>query len=513
MIGAGVIGRPTQRLPGLGTTVRLYLATILGSIILGALVVGGGQGPFLRLLLGALVAFFLIALSLARPGAGIVATLVYLVFMAALRRILIPASAWVSTDPLLLVAPAVAVMLMIKLFVLEHRRLAPDLISKLVLIVLLLTVVETANPTGDGISSNLAGLLFMATPLLWFFVGREVLNDGLIDRLMVLTILLAVVAAGYGLYQTQVGYPAWDTNWLNVTGEAFTSLNVGGKLRAIGPFSSFVEYALFLGSALAAAFAFAIRRHWVAVVAIPLLAVALFLSSNRSGLIMSGLAVVVMLALTTRRPVVAALITLAAVGAAYGGLKLFSGALSSGAAGSSSLVSHQLAGISDPLNSQDSTLLTHFSEVKDGVISSFSHPEGEGPGYTNLAAGLNSSSSLTDMQSTEVDISNAFVDLGPVGGILYLGLVVLVLLRAVIGYFRGRDSLLAVIGLLIVGAGQWLTGGHYALSPFTWLLVGGVAAGSWRATVTSRDQDPGPDRPLWRTRRHTVTVAPGFEGR
>ncbi len=502
----GVIARPSPSLPSLPGTVRFYLVMIVTTTIVSGLVVAGtGRGALLRLVLALLIALVLITLSLARPAAGVVATFVYLVFMAFLRRLLIPAADWISFDPLLLVAPTVALVLLVKLFVLERRRLAPDLLSKLMLVLVILTFVEVANPLGDGVKANLVGLLFTATPLFWFFVGREVLDDRLIDGMFGLIIVLAIVSAAYGLYQTQVGYPSWDQNWLSSTGFQFSSLNVGGKLRGIGPFSSFWEYGLFLGSALAAAVAFVIRGRLVAILAVPPLAVALFLASNRSGLIMSALAVVVMLAVRTRRPVVAALIAVCAIGGAYGGLKLFSSTLSGAAASSASaLVSHQLAGLSDPTNSQDSTLLIHLNEVKSGVFSSIHHPLGIGPGATNNASGVNQQSSLQDMQTTEVDISNAFVEFGPAGGALYILIVLLVLGKAILSYFRLRDAMLPVIGLLVVGAGQWLTGGHYALSPLTWLFVGAVASRGLLADKGQRQLSPnGP--PLWQRPRRAAT--------
>jgi hypothetical protein len=59
--------------------------------------------------------------------------------------------------------------------------------------------------------------------------------------------------------------------------------------------------------------------------------------------------------------------------------------------------------------------------------------------------------------------------------------VVLVLAQGVISYFAGKEAMLPMIGVLIVGAWQWLIGGDYAVSPFCWLLAGGVAGASRNA--------------------------------
>ena len=520
MIRGGVLTRPTPTPAGSAGITRLYAFAAGCSVVLGFLV-AHSHGLLLRLLMALVVTALLASLSLARPGAGVIATITYLVFMPFFRRVLIPAANWTSFDPLLMVGPAVAGILLIKLFVLERRRIAPDLLSKLVLILLLLTVVEVANPFGFGIKANLVAVLFTTTPLFWFFIGREVFDDRLIYVLLGTIVVLALISAVYGLYQTQVGYPPWDQNWLNSIayqqapyGTYSDALTINGQLRSIGPFSSFWEYAEFLGSALAIAFAFAMRRRPVAVLALPVLAVALFFASNRSGLITTALAIVVMLALSTRRAVAATLIAVCAIGGAYGGLKLFSSKLSSAASSSGSgLVSHQLSGLSDPTSSQNSTLLVHLNEVKTGVQFSLHHPLGVGGGTTNQAAGVSQQSSLQNSitsgtnagSSTEVDVSNAFVDYGPGGGALYVLVMLVVLGTAARSYFRGRDVILPVIGLLIVGAGQWWTGNHYALSPITWLLIGTIAAGSVRSGARVGERPPVADRPLWQRGRRAAT--------
>lgn len=472
----------------MGATFRFYVLTVVSAVVVAFLVVAG-HGPFLRLLLALLIALVLISLSLARPAAGVAATFIYLVFVAFVRRLLIPAAGWLTTDPLLLVAPLVAMTLLIKLFVLERRRLAPDLVSKLMLVLLGLTFLEVANPTGTGIGSNLAGLLYMAAPLFWFFIGREVLDDAWIDRLLMLLIVLSIVSAGFGLYQTQVAEPPWDVNWLNVTG-GYSSLSVGGTIRAFGVFSSSAEYALFVGSGFALAVAFALRGRLMWLLAVPILAVSLFLSSGRAALITAFLGIVVMLGLRTRRPGTALLVAVCAVGIAFAGLKVFSSDLS-GAGSGSALISHQIGGITDPLNPNSSTLIVHLQLVERGFVTGVTHPFGTGPGSTNNAAGVgqqNNNSGQT--QATEVDISNAFVALGLLGGLLYLGIVILTLARGIAGYFGGREVMLPVVGFLVVGLGQWLTGGNYALSPFTWLMIGALVAAWGRPPPSERRPSP-----------------------
>jgi hypothetical protein len=471
---AGAAVRPPLALPRWGISLRTYLLTVAAAALLGLLVAAGAG--WLRLLVAGTIALLLLTIMLSRPGVAVLATFTYLVLLAFLRRLLIADAGWSSADPMLLVGPLVAIVAIIRLFVLERRPLVPDLLSKLVLGVLALTFLEVLNPGGGGIAAGIAGLLFIAAPLLWFFVGRELLDDTLIDRLLGLFLLLGTVVAIYGLLQTQVGDPPWDVNWLNVTGGGYSSLNVGGQVRAFGTFASSAEYALSVGSALVIAVAFLLRGRVWALLPVPVLCLALFLSSSRGALVTAFFGVVVLVALRPRRPVAALVVIVLALGTAFGAIHL----LGSGAASTSanSLVNHQLGGITEPLNPNSSTLLVHLQLAWDGIKSSLHHPFGQGDAATNGAAGVKANSALTQTQATEVDISNAFVAMGPAGGVLYLITVAVVLFLAVRGFFAGREALLAVIGVLVVALGQWLTGGNYALSPLCWLLAGAVAASS-----------------------------------
>ncbi len=474
MRAAGAVLRPGPGLPE-WRVARRYLFTVLAVALLGLLVAAGPV--WWRLLLAGTVALLLLTLMLTRPGLAILATFAYLVLLASLRRLLIAEAGWSSADPMLLVGPLVAIVAMVKLFALERRPLVPDALSKLVLVVLLLTFLEVVNPDGGGIAAGLAGLLFTAVPLFWFFVGRELLDDTLVDRVLGLFLLLGTAVAVYGLLQTEVGFPPWDVNWLNVAaGAGYSSLNVGNTVRAFGSFASSAEYALSVGAALVIAAAFVLRGRLWALLPMPILAIALFLASGRSALILAFLGVVIVAALRPRRPAAALAVTVVTLGAAVGALHFAGSGLA--ASSSSSLVSHQLGGITDPLNPSSSTLLLHLQLAWDGIKGSVHHPFGQGDAVTNNAAGVNPNSVTNQTQATEVDISNAFVTLGPLGGALYLITVLLVLYRAVTGYFAGRDALLAVIGVLVVALGQWLIGGDYALSPLCWLLIGAVAAGS-----------------------------------
>jgi hypothetical protein len=463
--------RPTLRRPN-RVSVRAFWITVVLAGFSALLAAAGGE--LIRLMLALVIALLLCTMALLRPALAVTATVVYLVVMEFLRRLLIPIAPWISADPLLLVGPLVAVVLLIKLFVLDSRRWAPDLISKLVLVLLAVTFVEVFNPAGGGIGPGLAGLLFMAGPVLWFFPGREVLGKREVTVVLTLVLILGSLLAMYGLWQTQVGLPSWDANWLNTSG--YISLNVGNQLRPWGTFASSSEFALFLAAALAIAVAFALRGRMVTLIVMPLLALALFLSSARAPLVTAAFAIVVLIGLRTGRPAAAAAVVAVAAVAAFAGIHFARSTLSTQNSASSALVSHEVNGITDPLNPNSSTLLIHLQLVVKGFKSGLHHPLGQGTAVTNGAAGTISGSATSVKQATEVDLSNAFVAYGVAGGLLYGLLVAMVLWRGIRRAFSGDVAMMGVLALLIVDLGQWQIGGDYALSALAWLLIGVVAS-------------------------------------
>ncbi|MCK9248601.1 MAG: hypothetical protein M0P31_06445 [Solirubrobacteraceae bacterium] len=471
-------------------TVAVLLAVVLGA----ATAVAPGM---LRLVLTGVVLVTLISLCLVSRPVGVIATFVFLTFVAFVRRLLIEPAGWWPTDPLILVGFGVAAFLFAQLFFLERRRLAPDLLSKLVLVVLLLALVQVFNPLGGGPVIGAAGFLFMGTPLVWFFVGRETVDARFVQRIMVLVVAMATAIGLYGLVQLFVGFPPWDEAWLDIVGarrsDGYNSLNVGGKIRAFGTFSSFVEYATYLSVGLVLAIVLVARKRFWALLVIPALAYALFMSSSRTPVLTAMLALVTIVAMRsgslprTIAVALASLVLLVGAATALGPL------LEAGANSGDEFISHQVGGFADPTNAEESTLIVHLEFALEGVKFGLTNPLGHGTGATNRAG-----QTLGDFRetyaNTEMDFSNAFVSLGAVGGIAYLGLMIVGLTWAMRHYFAGHRMMLPVVAVLVVNAGQWGSGGHYALSPLNFILLGYVASlgppGRRRATAAPTTATP-----------------------
>ena len=428
----------------------------------------------LRLLIAAAFIAMALAIALRHPAAAAFVTLVALPFEALVRRMLIAPAGVAGNDPLILSGPVVATALFVALFLVERRPLLTDPLSKLVLVFVGLSVLGVANPAGGGVAVELGGLLFLAAPLLWFFLGRALGDHVLVRRLLLAMIGIAVVVAVYGLWQTQLGMPSWDRTWVDLNLDpGYASLNVGRALRPFSTFSSNAEYALWVAGALAVTAAYALHGKGALALAIPLLATALLLASVRSALLLGVLGVLVVIGLRSRRLPVAIAIVAIGMGLAYAGVRAYSGAASQAAAGND-LVARQVSGISNPLDPSQSTLLLHLDLVGQGVRSGITSPLGRGPGATNLAAQRLGGGS--NQGSTEVDFSNAFVSLGLIGGLTFFAIVILAFRGVIRRYLSGEELALPVLALLVTCLGQWLTGGLYALMPLFWFLLGWASA-------------------------------------
>jgi len=417
----------------------------------------------------------LLILGMRWPRASALVTLGFLPFLALVRRLLIPESGFTSNDPLLLVGPIVALFLLYRLYVVGGRRRGSDRLFALVAALLAVVALQVLNPLATGgFVAALGGLLFVGVPLLWFFVGRELGEHRSVTLLIYGTIGVGCAVALYGLFQTQFGHVlSWDQDWIDLNGYGALSVSsseTGNVLRAFSTFSSNQEYASFLAIGVTFIVALALHRRWLVVVTLPLLALALFLAGGRGALVLSILTLVVLLGLRTRSWVAGFLVVVLGIGVAFGAAGAVGPRIDRAAGlGGNAIVERNVSGILKPLDPGKSTVITHWSSILDGFATGVRNPAGHGTGATNIA------STLTDGQSidSENDLSNAFLNLGLVGGLLYLAVIV-GLFRTVFARYAARPDVLlfAVAGLLVVSFGQWLNGGLYAVAPLFWFLAG-----------------------------------------
>jgi hypothetical protein len=430
----------------------------------------------IRMLFLALIVGVLFVLSTFDPRSAIVWVFALLPFLGIGRRMLISFAGWPAHDPLVLLGPAFVAVLIVRLFVLERRPLVGDRLSQIVLALFALSFCESLNPAGGGLGAGAGGFLYVGVPMLWYFVGRDLVDARTVLRILWVTVALGCLVALYGLYQGLYGFPGWDKAWIAIVMPGQNSLQVGDRVRAFGTFPSSTEYATYLGIGVVVAMALALKGRTVLLMAVPLLTPAIFLVGSRGPVVLVMLALFVVLGLTTGSPRTALVTVVVGVALAGLALNVYSRSLQTQAASSKNdLVVHQVGGLTNPLDSKQSTLLVHYGSVVQGVRDGLHSPLGQGTGSISLGG----SQLGGENKSTEFDISNAFVGLGLLGGVLFAWLLLAVGRTASAVYFASRQPVvLAACGVLVVTVGQWLSGSLYAVTPLVWLLIGWLVAQS-----------------------------------
>ena len=445
-------------------------AVALAMVALAVVVGRSVQDPSrVRLSVAFVALIFLIGLAARSPVASLLGLFGWLVALGMTRRLVSEVAPITRTDALLLVSPLV--LLLLTADAVRHGALRDrTTLTNGVLALSGLSLLGAVNPLQGSIAGGLGGLLFVLVPMLAFWIGRAFVDDRTLRTVLKLVAALGVAAAVYGLLQTTSGFPSWDRHWISDV--SYAALNVNGVIRPFAMFSSSAEYGVFLALAIVVWLALGRRLPVLpfTLAALALLVPALVLESSRGAVI--GLLVTLGLLIGARSGLslalsagVGALLLVAlVVGLRHYGPSTYNKGTTSGA-----LLSHQVSGLSDPLNPQTSTADIHLAMIENGVKDAFSQPAGQGLGTVTIAGakfgGL--------AKGTEADPSNVGVALGLPGLIAYLLVFITGILRVYGIARRRRDGLaLAALGVVALTALQWLNGGQYAVAVLPWLVLG-----------------------------------------
>jgi hypothetical protein len=419
----------------------------------------------------------LVAASVVSKPLCICFTLGYLFLLGDIRRVVAMLGGYPTLDPLLLVGPAISMLLALPILL---RLRLKDPISKAMLALMAVMGLEVANPRQGPIVVGLAGAMFFIVPTFWFWIGREYGTDKLLETVIYkIVIPIAVLDALLGACQTFVGFFPWELAWIHNSIANSSSLSLGGNFyRAFGFSVNVAEYdeLLLVASTCVAAAFFSGRRFYGLL--FPGLAVMLFLASSRGSIVRCLFAVAAAWALSSRGGRGWMMRLPFAIALGVGLLALVLSQISSGNSnsGTTSAVSaslqHQSQGLEHPLDNHQSTAGLHASMVVGGFKKGFLNPIGRGIGAVTLGSSrLGGDESAAG--STEVDISDAFVSMGIVGGLLYLYIVWIVLGQAVtFGRTAPKFLGLPALGILAALFGSWMAVGQYALTPLVWFVIG-----------------------------------------
>lgn len=402
------------------------------------------------------------------PSVGVPALLIYLAFLGGVRRWLIPVLGWPQADPLLLVAPLLAILFFLNL--LPTRRLPTEKgLPRLLNFLLVIMAVQIVNPLQGGLAVGIAGALFYIVPVMWFYLGYFKGSSALLRRLFLVAGGISILAAIYGLYQTWFGYLPSEEQWVQLT--HMQALHVGDGNRAFAFFTFPAEYDWFLCLGIIIFWAAFLRGKYAALLPIPLLGLAVFFESGRGPIVSTLAACVALWAIQGRSlkvwlPRGALALALAVTGLVF---SLQQAQQIDFSPQAQELVNHQTSGLLDPTNAKTSTAGVHTGMILNGFAEGFKTPIGKGLGATTIAAQKFGAGE----GSTELDLSNMFVSLGLVGGFLYLAIVGLIFIKAIRYWHQTRTGIaLVIVGILFLNFGQWLNGGQYSIAFLIWFCIG-----------------------------------------
>jgi hypothetical protein len=459
------------------------------------------QGQFTLLSFLLLLAALITASVVSKP-ASICITLTYLFLLGDIRRFVSMFFGFPALDPLLLVGPVISLLLALPL--LMRIRLKESL-SKATLALMVIMLLEIVNPRQGSIVVGVTGAMFYVVPVLWFWIGREYGTEKLLETVIYKVVLpLSIMAALLGLWQINGGFFPWETAWINAVRSTYSVIELGnGKIRAFGFSVNTTEYCnlLLIGSTCSLAAFFGKRRVYG--IFFPLLGFMLFLATSRGPIVKLLFAVAAAWALSSKGGKGFAVRLPLGIAVAFGLLAFAlsqissSGGSDQGNRTAASLsAQHQVDGLEHPLDSKRSTAVAHAGMFVGGFVKGLSSPLGHGLGWVTMAEKLGGGT--TEAGSTEVDISDTFVSMGLIGGLLYLYIVYLVI-RQALAFGRTAPKYLGLptLGILAALGGSWIALGQYAIGPLVFFVIGtlsrhssrGVAAVSRKEMISSMEAE------------------------
>lgn len=421
------------------------------------------------------IAFLLFLTTLIDVRKGIIATLIFLPFMAFIRRVLYSVSPYTKLDPILLIGPAIAGFIFIEIFMFRRDQFSEtirdSLLSKCVIALFVLFGLQIFNPLQGSVLVGLGGTMYYIIPLMWFYLGRIFIDEKAGIKLLKAVVVIGFIVTIYGIYQTYFGFMAFEEYWIKYGG--YTALNIGGIIRAFSTFASASEYALYI--TVFAVILAATIMHRKKLILLPVLGItlwAILIGGSRGGVFMFTFTTVALLILRLKnlKKIIFTFVLFLFVFVMILARMSYDPTMFSEAGRLTGVLQRQAMGILDPFTPGRTTLPSHLGRVWHAFIDAFTHnPFGYGLGSTTLASmkfgGIE--------RGTELDFSNILVSCGIVGAALYLIILFQIFKEVTFLCFNSRNLRYTVFfAILFVTMGNFLSGANYALVPLLWLLIG-----------------------------------------
>jgi hypothetical protein len=451
----------------------LNVVLVLGALSLGNQIINGGS--MLRVSAAVAIMAFLAVPAIKKPQSALLGLFAWLPFLGLVRRALIPSAGWSSLDPLLLVSTAVALTVSISLMMSRQANLGGTPLAMLMFALIALEIIELFNPLQGSALVALTGVMFIIAPMTLFIVARTITDEAYMRKVMNVVIITGFVAALWGLKQLYFGFAGFEKEWIKCCG--YGALTINKTLRPFSTFSNSVEFAAYMGFAIAACYArllYSKGKIRVLLLAMAgIMAWAQFFVGSRGAVLGTLLALIILTGLRARnRFTMVMIVTLLVSGfLLYAATHTATVDNATVTPGTQQLIQQQTGGLLDATDPTKSTLPVHLKRIREGFMFSITErPAGLGTGAITRGSAKFGKGTQA---AVELDFGNAFLAFGVVGGVLYL-LVVLTTFRQLYVLRRKRPSPLwvAVLGMCVLSLGQWQNGGAYAIASLIWFVIG-----------------------------------------
>ena len=407
---------------------------------------------------------------------GVISLLVFLPFMAFLRRCVYASNPYVKLDPILIVADALTIFMFSYIFLFEGKQLRKwfkeNRVVRYITFLLLICVLQIFNPLQGGILVGLAGAKFWIVPMLWFYLGLYI-TERKMEFIFYLIIAIGVITAIYGLYQVFYGFTDFEKYWVNYGG--YTALKVGKYIRPFSTFASAQEYTTFLMISGIITVAYIVRRqrNLYLLLALGIIFYGLIMASARGAILgfLIGSGLFLILGLRNFKKIVLASIAIIFISSILiSQVSLPESPIETEHSIKRTLIEHTASGITDPF-AKSSTLWYRFQGASSAFFRVIRNPLGLGLGVGNLAAFKFGSSGDATVPETFFLIGS-MMKIGILGGILLILIFYHFIKWNFVSYVEKNDffcRLEVVIFFVILICGGLAL---YSTGPISWLLLG-----------------------------------------
>jgi len=419
--------------------------------------------------------FFLLAAASISLKSGIIALIIYLPFMAFIRRYIYVYGRYVAMDPILIISDVITIWMFGYLIIFKGKEIyklfRENKLVKFATILLFVFIMQMFNPKQGSILVGIGGAKFYIVPFMWFYFGLF-LDKKFMKQIFVLIVFIGFITALYGLKQTFFGFTPFEEYWVHWGG--YSALHLLRIIRSFSTFASAGEYAHYLTISGIICFAFFLksRQKITFLVALTIIVAALFIAAVRSAIftfVFSSIILVGFLVKDKKKGVLVsiALLLLIALFISKAGFTPEVNEYSPLSVTSY----HAVRGLVNPM--EESSLQSRFHSwffVFPRLM--IRNPFGYGIGSISLA-GWKFGSHLMATENLFLDI---VLGSGIVGAILFVIVLINVFSYSVALIKENTRKMLGILGItvplsfLIIGSSS-----EYTIFPIIWLLWGVIA--------------------------------------